>query len=285
MAETDLMHVDPSPPSDDTATLKRKSEGHSEELSFPCKKVAVVLVPKIASADLSSYKSMASQQQKLTKDEREALKLEKTMEKEIKRQKREQEELIREQKRLKREEEKQKLEEERLLKVRCVVLLFWLNRKRNDLSWGRRKMRRKKSWRKNGRGKSKKRRSNVVKGKKKLRRRIRYCSDIHSSRLTIVSITAERFLLHAKEIHVSGQTTRYFYIFMCSLTIVGNTMSDYEKYFQPFHVRQDVTVAPIHRFVRDKDALQESIATINKALSNPNPELEFPITSNFSQTP
>ena len=51
------------------------------------------------------------------------------------------------------------------------------------------------------------------------------------------------------------------------------TTSDYQRYFQPFHVRQDVIVAPINRFIQDPIALEVAAALIENALSNPDPYL------------
>lgn len=51
------------------------------------------------------------------------------------------------------------------------------------------------------------------------------------------------------------------------------SISDYQRYFQPFHIRQDVTVAPIHQFTRDESAIQTSTAIVDKVLSHPEDDL------------
>ena len=109
-----LVNIDSS----DTIILKRKLDGSSEELSFPCKKIAISLANKLNGSDGSMTPIAPSMPQtKLTKAEREALKMEKAKERELERQKREQErqkrEEEREQEKQKREEERQKREEER----------------------------------------------------------------------------------------------------------------------------------------------------------------------------
>jgi hypothetical protein len=108
-----LMNIDPMP-MNDASILKRKLDGSSEELSFPCKKIAASPVEKlnvseVSMATMTPTKTVPTQP-KLTKAERDALKLEKAKEREVERQKREQE-------KQKREEEKSKREEERLKKV------------------------------------------------------------------------------------------------------------------------------------------------------------------------
>jgi chromatin assembly factor 1 subunit A len=50
-------------------------------------------------------------------------------------------------------------------------------------------------------------------------------------------------------------------------------MSDYQRYFQPFHIRQDVTVAPLHQFIRDQEAIQISTSLIDSVLSHPDSNL------------
>jgi len=108
--------------STDQTVLKRKLDGNSDELSFPCKKVAMAPIPKLPSpegttippasvaAAATSPTTNAGTQVKLTKAEREWFKMEKAKEREAERQKREEE-------KQKREEEKQKREEERAKKV------------------------------------------------------------------------------------------------------------------------------------------------------------------------
>ena len=113
-----ILNIDPS----DTNILKRKLDGLSEELSFPCKKIAVTPPNKSNGLDISmTHTTLSVPQIKLTKAEREVLKMEKAKEREMERQKREQErqkrEEEREQEKQKREEERQKREEERLKKV------------------------------------------------------------------------------------------------------------------------------------------------------------------------
>jgi hypothetical protein len=56
------------------------------------------------------------------------------------------------------------------------------------------------------------------------------------------------------------------------LTIV-ESISDYQRYFQPFHIRQDITMAPLHRFIRDQEAIQRSTSLIDSVLSNPDQQL------------
>ena len=113
-----LVNIDPS----DATILKRKLDGSSEELSFPCKKIAMSPPNKANGSDGSMTSTTPSVPQiKLTKAEREVLRMEKAKERELERQKREQErqkrEEEREQEKQKREEERQKREEERLKKV------------------------------------------------------------------------------------------------------------------------------------------------------------------------
>lgn len=112
MGECDnLVNIEASPANDPTV-LKRKLDGSSGEFSFPCKKIAVL--PKSNSSDiLTTPLTPSALQVKLTKAEREAMRMEKAKERDMERQKREQE-------RTKREEEKQKREEERMKKV-CDV--------------------------------------------------------------------------------------------------------------------------------------------------------------------
>lgn len=110
-----LVNIDSS----DTAILKRKLDGSSEELSFPCKKIAMSPQNKSNCPDGSITSTTPSVPQiKLTKTEREVLKMEKSKERELERLKREQERRMREEER---EQEKQKREEERLKKVCCGV--------------------------------------------------------------------------------------------------------------------------------------------------------------------
>jgi hypothetical protein len=101
-----LINIDPIT-TGDTSILKRKLDGSSEELSFPCKKIAGSPVEKLNVPDVSmtmmTPTKAAPAQPKLTKAERDALKMEKAKEREVERQKKEQ--------------EKQKREEERLKKV------------------------------------------------------------------------------------------------------------------------------------------------------------------------
>jgi hypothetical protein len=56
------------------------------------------------------------------------------------------------------------------------------------------------------------------------------------------------------------------------LTIV-ESISDYQRYFQPFHIRQDITMAPLHQFIRNREAVQISTSLIDSVLSNPDQNL------------
>lgn len=108
--------------------LKRKLDGPSDELSFPCKKVAMSPVKPATPDPHVVTTTPIPAAPKLSKAERDAQKAEKARERELERNKKEQEKLRREEdKRRKdeekqkrdqeREEEKQKREEERLKKV------------------------------------------------------------------------------------------------------------------------------------------------------------------------
>jgi chromatin assembly factor 1 subunit A len=59
------------------------------------------------------------------------------------------------------------------------------------------------------------------------------------------------------------------------LTLV-TSIPDYQRYFQPFHVRQDVIIAPINQFIRDPTALEVSATLIDSVLSQP--DLNLPLT-------
>ena len=93
-----------NPPSlSDTATSleettfhKRKLEGASEELLFPCKKVAVAMPLKTNNVSVPCATAP-----KLTKAERDTIKLEKAKERELERQKRDEAKLKREEERVK----------------------------------------------------------------------------------------------------------------------------------------------------------------------------------------
>ena len=61
-------------------------------------------------------------------------------------------------------------------------------------------------------------------------------------------------------------------LFPLKLTLV-ESISDYQRYFQPFHVRQDVIVAPLHHFVRGQSEIQTSTAVIDSVLAHPDPNL------------
>jgi hypothetical protein len=119
-----LMNID-TPPSSDAPVLKRKLDPSAEELTFPCKKVAVSPVEKPIIQDVPmtpikqhtltnttstsvAVSQAAASQVKLSKAEREAVKAEKAKEKEMERLKREAEKSKREEERLKREEERLK---------------------------------------------------------------------------------------------------------------------------------------------------------------------------------
>lgn len=109
-----ITNIEPTPPTLDPATLKRKSEVLEElALQFPVKKIAMVIptkssvpspIPEVTTP------TQISPQSKPSKTEKEALKAEKQKEKEA-------EQLKKEQEKQKRMEEKQQREEERLKKV------------------------------------------------------------------------------------------------------------------------------------------------------------------------
>jgi predicted ribosome quality control (RQC) complex YloA/Tae2 family protein len=107
-----IVNIDPSQLLD-TTLLKRKLDSSSDELSLPSKKVAVLLTSESGTQDVSAT-GATPLQVKLTRAERDALKLEKVREREIERQRRDLE-------RQRREEEKLKREEERLKKVPSCV--------------------------------------------------------------------------------------------------------------------------------------------------------------------
>jgi len=111
------MNIDTTSPSNE---LKRKLDGSIEELSFPCKKAGVspITITKvngvIGEELMTPTKNGTSLTQvKLSKAEKEALKLEKAREREAERLRREQEKLKREEEKQKREEERQKKQAER----------------------------------------------------------------------------------------------------------------------------------------------------------------------------
>lgn len=106
-----IVNIDPHQVQD-VAPLKRKLD-ESAELSMPSKKVAVLTASTSGTQDMSAT-CAAPSQVKLTKAERDALKLEKEKEREMERQRRD---LARQQK----EEERLKREEERIKKVSCNV--------------------------------------------------------------------------------------------------------------------------------------------------------------------
>lgn len=92
----------------DTPSLndhKRKLDGSAEESLFPCKKVLVSAPTDVGSSEATN---ISVPQVKLTKAEREMLKLKKSEERERERLKREQERQRREEEKLQREEERQK---------------------------------------------------------------------------------------------------------------------------------------------------------------------------------
>ena len=97
-----------SPPSAETGQVKRKADASSEELSLPCKKAALSATQRDNIGAESVAPASSTQQVKLTKPERDALKLEKAKERELERQKREIERQKRDKERLKREEERLK---------------------------------------------------------------------------------------------------------------------------------------------------------------------------------
>ena len=55
--------------------------------------------------------------------------------------------------------------------------------------------------------------------------------------------------------------------------------SGYEKYFQPFNVRQDVIVAPTNQFLSDTSTLEATIDRIDRALNTSTPYLHSPSIS------
>jgi hypothetical protein len=57
------------------------------------------------------------------------------------------------------------------------------------------------------------------------------------------------------------------------------SLSDYQRYFQPFYVRQDVSVAPIHKFARDEATRQTSAGLVDDVLARP--DLYLPRSGNF----
>ena len=72
-----ILNIDPA----DTTILKRKLDRSSEELSFPCKKIAMSPPSKSNGLDVSMTHTIPSVPQiKLTKAECEALKMEKSKE-------------------------------------------------------------------------------------------------------------------------------------------------------------------------------------------------------------
>jgi hypothetical protein len=75
-------------------------------------------------------------------------------------------------------------------------------------------------------------------------------SNKNEQMLTTGSITAEQFLLGAKEETRVAYSTRFTAKFT-QLTLV-ESISDYQRYFQPFHVRQGIIVAPLHQFTRNQ---------------------------------
>lgn len=102
--------------------LKRKLDGASDELSFPCKKVAMSPVKPTTLLDPhTATTTPTSAALKLSKADRDAQKAEKAKERELERQKREEEKRRKDEEKQRREQEreedKQKREEERLKKV------------------------------------------------------------------------------------------------------------------------------------------------------------------------
>jgi len=59
------------------------------------------------------------------------------------------------------------------------------------------------------------------------------------------------------------------------------SISDYEKYFQPFHVRQDVILAPRNRFLTNSSILDAYLTRIDNALSTPTPNIHSPTISPY----
>jgi hypothetical protein len=126
-----LTNIDRSP-SSDTSVLKRKLDGSTDELTFPCKRVAVSPAEKTTILDVSTLDVTTTPTKsgltpvKLNKAEREWLKTEKIKEREMERQKREAE-------KLKREEERVKREEKRLKKVATNVKNTLMSSKQSEM--------------------------------------------------------------------------------------------------------------------------------------------------------
>ena len=93
--------------------LKRKLDDTSDELSFPCKKVAMSPVKSTTPDLYVAVTTPTSAAPKLSKADRDAQKVEKAKERELERQKKEQEKLRREEEKRRKDEEKQRREQER----------------------------------------------------------------------------------------------------------------------------------------------------------------------------
>jgi hypothetical protein len=117
-----IVNIDP-PQLPDTTLLKRKLDESLEELSLPSKKVAVLITSNSGIEDAFAT-GVAPPQAKLTKAERDALRLEKSKEREMERKRRD---LARQQK----EEEKLKREEERLKKVHVMCIKLTRSKRKN----------------------------------------------------------------------------------------------------------------------------------------------------------
>ena len=121
-----------------------------------------------------------------------------------------------------------------------------------------------------GRKRNVKKRNNDGRRKRKPRRRIKY-PQANKRSVDLGSITIERFFFNTKE-----ETRVFFtawYISQFSELTIVTSISDYQRYFQPFHIRQDVIVAPYNQFIRDKSTLELSVTLIDSILSHPDPNL------------
>ncbi len=93
--------------------LKRKLDDTSDELSFPCKKVAMSPVKSTTPDLYVAVTTPTSAAPKLSKADRDAQKVEKAKERELERQKKEQEKLRREEEKRRKDEEKRRKDEEK----------------------------------------------------------------------------------------------------------------------------------------------------------------------------
>ena len=93
--------------------LKRKLDGTSDELSFPCKKVAMSPVKPNMPDPHAAATTPTSAAPKLSKADKDVQKAEKAKERELERQKKDQDKLRREEEKRRKDEEKQRREQER----------------------------------------------------------------------------------------------------------------------------------------------------------------------------